>query len=139
MEQRRKVVTKEEGRTVERVRNRCWELQLQKGRKEEKAEGRDRGNKTRRSERGSTYRMGDGTKEMMKESKNIPSECFEVMRSLSGVSAPMKMMQPFDFSVSVYGGVVCSSRAAHYQTRSDRVRLNDQRKHAPWSTEPPRC
>lgn len=42
-----------------------------------------------------------------------PSECFDVTTSLSGVSAAMKMMHPFDLSERTYGGFVCASIASH--------------------------
>ena len=35
-----------------------------------------------------------------------PMECFEVMRSFDDVRGAMKMMQPLDFRVNTYGGVV---------------------------------
>lgn len=46
--------------------------------------------------------------------ENIPRECLDVTRSFEGLSAAMKMMQPFDLSVSVYGGDVWFSSESHY-------------------------
>ena len=42
-----------------------------------------------------------------------PRECFEAMSNEVGVSAPMKMMHPFDFNVTLYGASVCASIASH--------------------------
>lgn len=42
-----------------------------------------------------------------------PRECFEVTRILEGDSDAMKMMQPLDFRVSVYGAPVRASRDDH--------------------------
>ena len=50
-------------------------------------------------------------------SLSAPSECLEVTTSLVGVSAAMKMMQPLDLSVRVYGAAVCDSRDPHYERR----------------------
>jgi len=50
-----------------------------------------------------------------------PIECLEVMRSLDGVSAAMKMMQPFDLRERVYGAVVCFLRADHYNDTWDMI------------------
>lgn len=45
-----------------------------------------------------------------------PRECFEVTTSFDEDRAPMKMIQPFDFKVKVYGAEVRASRDDHWAT-----------------------
>jgi len=42
-----------------------------------------------------------------------PRECLDVMSSLVGVRAAMKMIHPFDFSERMYGAAVCVSSESH--------------------------
>ena len=50
-----------------------------------------------------------------------------MMTSLVGVSAPIKMMQPLDFSVKVYGGAVRAVSDAHWGPEEVRSRLRKYR------------
>ena len=45
-----------------------------------------------------------------------PIECFEVTRMCSGERLEMRMMQPFDLSVSSYGGAECFEMLSHCHT-----------------------
>jgi hypothetical protein len=49
-----------------------------------------------------------------------PSECLDVMSNFDGVSAPMKIMQPFDLSERVYGARVFAVIDCHYSIRISR-------------------
>jgi hypothetical protein len=60
-----------------------------------------------------------------------PIECFEVMRSLEGDNAAMKIMHPLDLSVRVYGGFVRASRDDHFERkeREEKAGVQREKKH----------